>query len=301
MLSCMSLLLVIASVAGCGSREREKVAYMMYDGSAVFSSALLEDFDKVARENGQPVEYMDGQNDAETQIAQLEQAVRDGVKIVVLQAVNEEAILPAVERAADSGVFIIAINRFIQSEKVAKVYPDERQAGRLQAEYMESNLPMGACVVYLQGPFSQLGAQQRWEGFKEHCLDKRRDVHLLDRQDGDYKRENGRRIMEEWLEKYPHIDAVVSGNDEMALGALEALKASGKSRSCMISGIDATEEALSAVAAKEMVQTVKQDAASEAESAYRLVEKAQEGNREPEEVSVPFLSVTRDKLSKFYK
>ncbi len=91
----------------------------------------------------------------------------------------------------------------------------------------------------------------------------------------------------------------MDGGEKETLAVL--FMAAGKSRSCMISGIDATEEAISAVAAREMVQTVKQDAAGEAESAYRLVEQAQEGNRRPEDVSVPFLSVTKDKVSKFYK
>lgn len=293
------IVLFLLGVTGCGSQEREKVVYMIHNANSIFGMLIWQEFERIAEDRGQPVEFLDAQNDVDRQISQLEDAVKKGAKIIVLSAVDEERLVPAVERALDQGVTVIALNRHLRTSKVTGVYPDEYGAGKLQAEYMERNLPMGARIVYLQGTASQLSAQERWDGFKENCLERRRDVRLMDRRDGDYSREAGRRIMAGWLEKYPHIDAVVCGNDEMALGALEALKAAGRSRGCMISGIDATEDALSAIAAGEMVQTVKQDAAHQAASVFQLVDGAQRGAMKPTDITSPFLSITKDNLSEY--
>ena len=298
----MSALLLAAGLAGCGTTQKqEKIAYLTHNDHAVFGSIIKREFDKIAQDHKQPVEYLDAQNDADRQIAQMEEVVGQGVKIIVLQAVDEEKLVPAVEQAVSAGVSVIALNRHVRTSKAIGVYPDEYGAGKLQGNYMERNLPMGARIVYLQGTSAQLSAQERWEGFKEHCLDKRRDVRLLDRQDGNYSREEGQRIMEEWLKKYSQVDAVVCGNDEMALGALAALKRAGRSRGCMISGIDATEAALSAIADGDMVQTVKQDAAHEAASAYQIVDAIQHGNRHPADVLCSFVSITKDNLAEFRK
>lgn len=299
------LLLVLALcfalfTGGCGS-SKEKVVYLTHNDKAVFGSLIKETFDRIARSHNQPVEYKDAGNRAETQIAQIEEAVKDGVKIIVLLAVDEEKLVPAVEKAMDAGVHVIAVNRHLRSSRVLGVFPDEYGAGKLQAEYMERNLPMGARVVYLQGTASQLSAQERWAGFRERCLERRKDVHLMDRKDGNYSREEGHRIMAQWLERYPHVDAVICGNDEMALGAYEALKEAGRSRGCMVSGIDATEAALASIGANGMVQTVKQDAAHQAAGAYQLVDEVQRGVARKGNIISPFTSITKDNLAQFRK
>ena len=295
------LALSFALLMGGCSGSREKVVYLMHDDKAVFGSMIKEKFDRIAKSNNQPVEYKDAENKAELQIAQIEEAVRDGVKIVVISAVDEERLVPAVEKAIDAGVHVIAVNRHLRSKRVLGVFPDEYGAGKLQAEYMERNLPMGARVLYLQGPQTQLSAQERWEGFKERCLERREDIYLVDRKSGSYSREKGHRIMTQWLERYPHIDAVVCGNDEMALGAYAALKEAGRSRGCMVSGIDATEEALASIGANEMVQTVKQDAAHQAASAYQMVDAVQRGAEQQGNIISPFTSITKDNLAQFHK
>ena len=302
LLAVIALLALVFCAAGCGgNKEKDRVAYLMYNDRAVFNSLIKQEFDRIAGMHNQPVEYMDAEGDAEKQIGQLEEAVKQGIKTIVLVAVDEEKLAPAVEKAVEAGVSVIAVNRHVRTPKVFGVYPDEYGAGKLQAEYMERNLPMGARIVYLQGTASQSSARERWEGFKERCLDRRRDVHLLDRRDGGYSREEGKRIMKEWLEKYPHVDAVVCGNDEMALGALEALKEAGRSRGCMVSGIDATEEALEAIAAGDMVQTVRQDAAHQAAGAYQMLDEIIRGANRQADIVSPFVSITKDNLAEFRK
>lgn len=98
----------------------------------------------------------------------------------------------------------------------------------MQGEFMASHLPPNAKVVYLMGESSLSVAVKRWEGFKEACLDKRPDVKLLASVDGSWSKAEGMKAMTLWLSFFPEINGVVAANDEMALGAIQALKAANR-------------------------------------------------------------------------
>ena len=230
-LALVLLLCMLGALAGCGGQtKKEKIVYMTHNGKAVFGSFIEKEFDEIAKKNNQPVQYLDAQGDADKQIAQFEEAVKNGAKTIVLLAVDETKIVPAVEKAVASGVNVVAVNRHLRTDKVCGVYSDEYGAGQMQAEYMERNLPTGASVFYLQGNPAQLSSKLRWEGFRDSCLERRPDIQLVDSRPGDYSREKAKSIVEEWAQNYAQIDAVVCANDEMALGALAALKEAHRSR-----------------------------------------------------------------------
>lgn len=181
-----------------------------------------------------------------------------------------------------------------------EVHSEETDAGKMQADYMAQHLPQGAKIVYLEGSSNQTSAVQRWEGFKAAISSKRPDVEILDMQDGSYTKTEGMKIMATWLTLYPKIDGVVCGNDQMALGAITALKAANRLQGCLISGVDAVDEALKAVAAGEMAQTIKQDALKQGEGAAELAEKVVKG-QSPSSINVPFVPITKENLSQFMK
>ena len=164
---------------------------------------------------------------------------------------------------------------------------------------MAKHLPQGAKIVYLMGDASLKAAVLRWEGFKEACLDKRPDVQLLIMQDCGWLETNGFRTVSMWLNIFPQIDGVIAGNDSMALGALRALKAAGRDKGVLISGVDALEPAVKAVAAGEMSQTVKQDADKTAEEIGRLLREVASGKIPTEDIKVPFTEITRENVVQF--
>lgn len=296
------LSLCLLALAGCGGEsKKEKIFYFTHNGKAVFGSLIQKEFHAIAEQNGQPVEFFDAQGKSEKQIAQIEDAVKHGARRIVLLAVDEQKIVPAVEKAVDAGVIVVAVNRHVRTDKICGVYSDEYGAGEMQAEYMARNLPLGAHVFYLQGPANQISSQLRWEGFRDHCLAKRPDLQLMESRNGNYSRDEARRITEEWMRDYTQIDAIVSANDEMALGALAALKEKHRSRSCMISGIDATEDALRAIAAGEMRQTIKQDAQRQAQGAYQLIESLGKGESRTGNLNISLIPITKDNLSLYLK
>ncbi len=287
-------------ISGCGDGGGSGVAYMNFNDNDAFGGLIKDSFTKGAQSKGLNVTFYDAKGDVNTQIDQMKEAMANGVQSVVLVAADGELIVPVVEQANEAGITIITVNRDIKGGERIEVLSDDYEAGKLQADYMVKNLPQGAQIVYLEGTATQSSAQNRWEGFKKECLDKRADIKLLDMQDGDYSKSEGMKIMSLWLSLFPKIDAVICGNDQMALGAVEALKASGRLQGCLVSGVDAVDDALKAIKAGEMVQTIKQDAVKQGEGAADIAAQVA-GGAKPGNLNVPFTSITKENIAQFAK
>lgn len=295
------LFLTAGIFTGCGNDSSGGVAYMCFDRADAFSGQLIgEAFEKAAQNKGLNVIYYDAKGDGNLQIDQTKEAIAAGVKTIVMLPVEGNLVVPVVEQANEKGITVIGLNRDINGGEHFDVASDDYEAGKLQGEYFAKTLPQGAQIVYLEGTSNQKSAQKRWEGFKATCLDRRTDVKLLDIQDGDYSKTEGMKITALWLTLFPKIDAVVCGNDQMALGAISALKSANRLAGCQVSGVDAVDEALKAIAAGEMVQTIKQDAVKLGESAAELAATVNNGGT-PSNITVPFTSITKENLSQFSK
>ena len=298
-LSCMALSLLMFSGCGSQSGSSGKVFFSAHADAVDFTGKLYEGVKAKAGAQGTDVEFLNANGDANMQIDQLNEAIAQKPAAIIILAVDGTAVIPAVEKANEAGIPVIATNRDLNGGKFAKVMSDERQAGKLQGEYMARHLPPGAKIVYLMGEGSQSSAVQRWEGFKEACLDKRPDIQLLAKADGSWSEAEGLKNMNLWLQVFPKIDAVVAGNDNMALGALKALKAAGKNQGVLVSGVDAMDYAVAAVAAGEMAQTVKQDADKTVDAIGGLLQSALSGNVPSDDVKIPFTEITKDNVAQF--
>ena len=286
---------------GCGNSSGDGVAYLCFDRSDAFGGVLIGDaFEKAAQSKGLNVTYYDAKGDANLQIDQMKEAIGNGVKTIVLLAADGEMVVPVVEQANEHGITVIGVNRDINGGEHYDVRSDDYEAGKLQGELLAKTLPQGANVAYIQGTHTQKAARDRWSGFKASCLDRRTDITLLDMQDGLWSKTEAMKITALWLTLFPKIDAIVCGNDQMALGAISALKKAGKLSTCQITGVDAVDDALKAVAAGEMIQTIKQDAVKQGEGAAELAAIVNSGGT-PSEVIVPFTSITKDNVSQFLK
>ena len=183
---------------------------------------------------------------------------------------------------------------------VAQVHSDERQAGRVQGEYMAKHLKQGAKIVYFMGESSLVSSQERWAGFKEACLDKRPDIQLLASTDASWNEIEALKAMTLWLKLFPEIDAIVAANDDMALGGVRAMKAAGRFNSdILVCGIDAGEKALKAVAAGDMSLTVKQDPDKSAETIMGIIQKMLTSGQSTDDEKVPFIAITKDNVAQF--
>lgn len=293
-------LATLLALPGCGSQSGAggKVYFAAHAEATDFTGKLYEGV-KAHIPQGVDVEFLNANGDANLQIDQLNEAIAQKPAAIVILAVDGDAVIPAIEKANEAGVPVIATNRDLNGGKFASVMSDEKQAGRLQGEYLVKHLPQGAKIVYLMGESSQGSARLRWEGFKEACLDKRSDIQLLAKADGNWSEAEGLKDMTLWLQVYPQIDAVVAGNDNMALGALKALKAAGRDQGVIVSGVDAMDYAIKSVAAGEMSQTIKQDADKTSEGIANLLKTALSGTIPTDEVKIPFTEITKENAAQF--
>ena len=286
-------------LVGCGltGSSSDRVIYANFDDSDGFCTQIKDAFANKAKADGIQVEFLDAKNDGNMQIDQLNEAISGGAGAIVLLAVDGSSIVKTIEKANDAGIPVITVNRNVAGGKVLRAYSDDKEAGRMQGEYMASHLPPNAKIVYLQGDGTQSSAVGRWEGFKAACLDKRPDIQLLSFVDAGWSKAEALKTMTLWMTMFPEINGVVAGNDEMALGAVAALKGANRLEGCLVSGVDATAAGLAAVEAGEMVQTIKQDAKGQGEAALTLAEGFLKGNAPSGDLAIPFTSITSDNIA----
>mgnify|MGYP000951655107 FL=1 len=290
-------------LVGCGltGSSSDRVIYANFDDSDGFCTQIKDAFANKAKADGIQVEFLDAKNDGNMQIDQLNEAISGGAGAIVLLAVDGSSIVKTIEKANDAGIPVITVNRNVAGGKVLRAYSDDKEAGRMQGEYMASHLPPNAKIVYLQGDGTQSSAVGRWEGFKAACLDKRPDIQLLSFVDAGWSKAEALKTMTLWMTMFPEINGVVAGNDEMALGAVAALKGANRLEGCLVSGVDATAAGLAAVESGEMVQTIKQDAKAQGEAALTLAEGFLKGNAPSGDLAIPFTSITADNIAQMGK
>jgi inositol transport system substrate-binding protein len=173
-------------------------------------------------------------------------------------------------------------------------------AGVIEGEYMAKVLPKDAKIVYLRGTEGMDHTIARRKGVQDALLNKRSDVKLLAEQTAKYDRAEGMRVMEDWIQTYPKIDGVLSANDQMALGALEALKGAGM-KGVFIAGIDGTDEAKQNVKNGTFAITVLQDAVGQATTGLKAAIDLIEGKKIEKRIIVPFKPITKENIDQYMK
>ena len=306
------MLLALATVfmvAGCGGDNSDKVSNP--DGAVAFAiheqpdgipGKLLNDVKAKSEGAGwQFVNEIAGGN-ANLQLDQVNKMVDDKAAAIVVIAQNGDSIVPAVKRANEAGIPVIATNRDINGGVFTNVVNNERQAGELQADYMAAHLPQNAKVVYIKGDMTISAAVNRYEGFKETIKAKRPDVEIIaSNSTGDWSEAQGIRELSLWLGMYPQIYGVAAANDNMAIGAIKAMKAAGRfNESVIVCGVDSIDDALASIAAGELKMTVKQDANKIVETIMGLLQQIKQGQSpEKGDVLVPMIAITKDNLSQY--
>jgi len=303
LLVCAGVLALAA--AGCGGSsgsEGKTIAYVAHDKQTGFISVLYEALRAAGEKSGLTIDFYESNQDTNAQIDQMNEVIAKKPAAIILLPNDAAALTPSVEKANAAGIPVLVTNRDIAGGKTAQVHSDERQAGRLQGEYMAKHLKQGAKIVYFLGDSAQASARERWAGFKEACLDKRPDITLLASTYAAWNKTEAMKSMTLWLSIFPQIDAVVAGNDDMALGGIAAMKGAGRFNSdILVSGVDANDEALKAVAAGEMAQTIKQDADASADTIMELVKKMVQGGQTTDDKKVPFIEITKTNVAQFVK
>lgn len=201
---------------------------------------------------------LDSENDPAKELGNMEDLLTQGVNVILINPADSDAVGNAIKLANEQGVPVITLDRGASSgDVVTHIASDNVAGGVMAGEYIAELLDGMGKVVELEGVAGTSAARDRGQGFNE-AIDQT-DIEVVARQVADFDRTKGLSVMENILQAQPEIDAVFAHNDEMALGALKAIQASG--RDILIVGFDATEDAVKAVEAGDMAATVAQQPA----------------------------------------
>lgn len=197
---------------------------------------------------------VDAGDDAAKQTNDIEDLISRNVSVLIVNPVDSDAVAPAVQDAVSKGIKVISVDRVVNGVEVdCQIASDNAAGAKMATEYLVELIGEGAKAAELEGVPGASATIDRGAGFHE-AADKSLDV--VASQTANFNRAEGMNVMENILQSCPEVKGVFAHNDEMALGAVEAVSASGKD--IKIIGFDATDDAVAAVKSGKMAATVAQ-------------------------------------------
>lgn len=262
----MRKLLVVVAAALFGAAFAQTVGLSLSTLNNPFFVEVRDGAQAAADELGIELIVTDAQDSVSTQISNIEDLLQSGVDVLIVNATDSDAVVPAVMEANNRNVPVIAVDRSVNGGTLAYfIASDNLAGGRLAGEFICEQIG-GGNVVELEGIPGASAARERGQGFNEAAAECE-GLNVVARQTANFNRAEGLSVMENILVAQPEIDAVFAHNDEMALGALQAIQASG--RDILVVGFDATDDAVAAVNECTMAATVAQQPSMLGDEAVR--------------------------------
>jgi inositol transport system substrate-binding protein len=242
--------------------QNYKIAFIARAQADSFAAWLANGImDEVKKYPDMTVDVMDSQADDAKENAFIENAVANKYDLIIVQPNNGEAQRPYVEQAVKDGVKVITTNARIKDiPGSSSVDADPYEQAAVNARLALTQIPQGANVVVLNGPSGNMHADMRRDAWQKEFFDKRSDVKIVGEQIAHWNKEEAMRYMEDWVQANDKIDAVVSMNDNMAAGALEVVKDDPKFDKMLAYGVDGTAEAMLLIQSGRMTSTALQNA-----------------------------------------
>jgi len=258
-----------------------------------------------AEENYPEYEFIfaDGTEDINKQTGQVEDFISSGCQAIVLVAVNTDAAGSITQACKDADIPLVTVNRLLSNQEDATAYvgSESIEAGIMQAEYMFEQMGGKGNVAILQGLAGNEATVERTNGVKQ-VAEKYPDINIVVEDIANWNRDEAMIIVEGWIQSGTQIDAILSNNDEMAIGAVLALQDAGKREGddkVLVAGVDATIDALEYMKNGDLDMTVFQSPFGQAETAVDVVIQAVKGEQVEPYNWVDYEPVTPDKVDEY--
>jgi len=306
----MGTLLIGTAMTGSASAATVGVAMAQFDDNflTVLRNGMI-DYAKTIPNTTLQVE--DGGNDVNKQLSEIQNFIASKVDAIVVNPVDTSATAAITKLAADANIPLVYVNRqpanldslppnqaFVASNEVDSGTLETKQICKLLKDGGKGS---GANVYVIEGELSNQAAVQRTQDVKDVIATPDCSfIKIIDLQTASWSRDKAQSLMANWLTAGTPYDAVISNNDEMALGALQAMKAAGVDTSkVIIGGVDATQDGLASMKAGDLKVTVFQDAAGQGKGALDAALALAAGKKVDRTVFVPFQLVTPDNMAQF--
>ncbi len=308
LVSLLLSMLMICSLAGCGividgeggstgskaSGASGAIGLSISTQNNPFFVTLAEGAKKAAKQAGVPLTVVDASDDATKQVSDIEDLVSKNVSVLIVNPVDSDAVTGAVEAAIAKGVRVISVDRVVNGVDIdCQIASDNVAGAELATQYIVDTLGENVKTAELVGTSGASAAIDRSQGF-HNIADKK--LKVVASQTADFDRTQGMTVMENMLQADSSIQAVFAGNDEMALGAVEAIF--GAKKDVLVVGFDATDDAIEAIRQGRMGATIAQQpdliGSTAVENAIRLTK----GESIPKEIPVEVTLITKDTVDK---
>jgi inositol transport system substrate-binding protein len=255
---------------------------------------------------GVSVQIADAQDDISNQLSQVQNFIANGVDVIIVNPVDTSATAAITKAAADAGMPLVYVNREPidvnkLGPKAAFVASNEAESGTLETKEICKLLGGKGTILVIEGQLRNQAAVQRTKDIHEviatpECS----GIKIIAEQTAEWDRTKGQNLMTNWLSKGMQFDAVVSNNDEMAIGAIQAMKSAGvDTKKAIVGGVDATQDALASMQAGDLKVTVFQDAAGQGKGAVDTALALAAGKPVDKKVYIPFQLVTPANMDQF--
>ena len=250
----------------------------------------------------------DAQNDVAKQLSQMQNFIASKVDAIIVNPVDTSATAAMTKLAADAGIALVYVNRQPKDvdalgPKAAFVASNEVDSGTLETKEICKILGGKGDILVMMGELSNQAAVQRTADIHDVLkTDACKGIKIVQEQTANWSRTEAQDLMTNWISKGLKYDAIIANNDEMAIGALQALKASGiDTKKALVGGVDATQDALASMKAGDLKVTVFQNAAGQGKGAVDTALKLAAGQTVDKKVWVPFELVTPANMADYAK
>jgi len=281
---------VISATFSASAIAQETIAMVVSTLNNPFFVSMKEGAEKKADQLGYKLIVLDSQNDPSKELANVEDLLVRGVKAILINPTDSDAVSNAVRLANKASVPLLTLDRAANNgDVISHIASDNVAGGEMAGKYISEKIGAKAKVVQLEGIAGTSAARERGEGFMEAV--KSEQMQLLASQPADFDRTKGLNVMENLLSSQPETQAVFAQNDEMALGAFRAVQASGKN--ILIVGFDGTDDGIAAVKRGLLSATIAQQPALIGEIGVQSAVDVLTGKEVEKNIPVPLVMIVK--------
>ncbi|MDG6359722.1 ribose ABC transporter substrate-binding protein RbsB [Glaesserella parasuis] len=285
-----SLGIALGLAFSTSAMAKETIALAISTLDNPFFVTLKEGAEKKAKELGYNLVVLDSQNDPAKELSNVEDVTVRGAKVLLINPTDSEAVGTAVAVANKKNIPVITLDRGAnKGNVVSHIASDNVAGGKMAGDFIAEKVGKNAKVIQLEGIAGTSAARKRGEGFKQAV--EANQFELLASQPADFDRTKGLNVMENLLASHGSAKAVFAQNDEMALGALRAIKASGKN--ILVVGFDGTDDAVKAVNSGQLAATIAQQPEKIGELGVEVADKVLKGEKVEAQIPVPLKVISK--------
>ncbi|PRA33081.1 sugar ABC transporter substrate-binding protein [Pseudomonas poae] len=301
----LALSMLLASGAAMAADLKVGVSMSSFDDNYLTGvrEGMVEHVKTFPKGDGVQLQFEDARTDVVKQLSQVENFIGQGVDAIIVNPVDTASTARISKAAIEAGIPLVYVNRRPDQKDlpkgVAAVTSDDEEAGRLQMQYIADKLGGKGSIVILLGDLANNSTTNRTKGIKE-VLKKYPDIKIVQEQTGIWLRDKGMTLVNDWLTQGREFNAVLSNNDEMAIGAAMALKSAGtKPGSVLIAGVDGTTDGLNAISKGDMTVSVFQDAKGQAVGSVDAARQLAKKETIEQNIVIPFKLITPENVKDF--